>query len=527
MSNTHFYTIGVAFASGIFFRSFFYMGVADILFLLGVAFVCRVVWRHKAFGFVSPLFLTSLALITFALGALRLGVEESHVSLLEQYENEKIVLEGKVVREPEFREKAVHLYVAPAIEGVDEYVLVTADKFAFTDSTLGYGDFVRVSGVVKKPEPFETDGGRTFNYSGYLRARNVMYTIPFANVVVTEEVPSFTASLYDGKHSFVRVLEQAIPAPESGLGEGVLLGVKRSLGDDLEEVFRKTGIIHIVVLSGYNIMIVVEVIMYVLTALFFPRTRMFLGIGAVCIFSLLVGFSATVVRASLMAILLIVARCTGRVYAVLRALMLALVVMLLLNPYLLVHDVGFQLSFLATLGLILFSPLIEKWLTIIPTIIGIRSFATATLATQITVLPLLLYHTGMFSVVSLVVNVLVLPMVPVAMGLTFLTGTLGSFSSTLGTGIGFLAYLALTYIIEVAKFFGSFSFSAFTIEVFPFWIVLVSYVGIALGYMALIRHETGKMEEENPYADWVIEEEKEKPTEGLQSNSSVGSFPFR
>lgn len=527
MSNGHFYTIGTAFASGIFFRSFFYVGMADIAFLFGVALVCGLVWRRKALGFASPLLLTSLALISFSLGATRLGVEESHISLLEEYENEKIALEGRVIREPEFREKVVHLYIEPAIEGVDEYVLVTTDTFALADDSVGYGDFVRVTGVVKKPESFETDGGRTFNYPGYLRARNVMYTIPFANIVVTERISSFTASLYEGKHGFMRVLEQAIPAPESGLGEGVLLGVKRSLGDELEEVFRKTGIIHIVVLSGYNIMIVVEAMMYVLTALFFPRTRMFLGIGAVCIFSLLVGFSATVVRASLMAILLIIARCTGRIYGVLRALVLAFVVMLLSNPYLLVHDVGFQLSFLATFGLILFSPPIEKRITFMPAFVGIRSFATATLATQITVLPLLLYHTGMFSVVSLMVNVLVLPMVPVAMGLTFLTGTLGTFSSVLGAGFGFLAYLSLTYIIEVARFFGSFSFSAFTVQSFPFWIVLISYIGIALGYVVLVHAETEKKEEENPYADWVIEEEKEKPTGELQSNSPVGPLPFR
>jgi len=513
--------------SGIFFRSFFYVGASDAVFLLCVALVCGVVWRRKAFGFASPLFLTCIALVSFSLGAVRLGVEESYVSFLEAYDNKKIVLEGSVAREPEFRERVVHLYVEPAIEDVDEYVLVTADKFAFTEESIEYGDFIRVTGTVKKPEPFETDGGRTFDYVGYLRARNVMYTIPFASITVTEKIPSFTASLYDGKHSFMRVLEQSIPAPESGLGEGVLLGVKRSLGDELEEVFRKTGIIHIVVLSGYNIMIVVEAVMFVLTALFFPRTRMFLGICAVCIFALLVGFSATVVRASIMAIFLIIARCTGRVYAVIRALTLALIVMLLFNPYLLVHDVGFQLSFLATLGLILFSPHIEKRLTRITTWIGIRSFVTATLATQITVLPLLLYHTGMFSVVSLLVNVLVLPMVPVAMGLTFLTGTLGAFSDVLGTGFGLLAYVSLTYIIEVAKFFGSFLFSAFTVQVFPFWIVFISYVGITTGYVIFTRHETEVKEEENPYADWVIEEEKEKPTEGVQSTPSVGSFPFR
>ena len=132
--------------------------------------------------------------------------------------------------------------------------------------------------------------------------------------------------------------------------------MKRALGKDLEEVFRTVGIIHIVVLSGYNIMIVADAIMRVLALFFFPRTRLIIGVGTIALFAILVGLSATVVRASMMAALVLIARGTGRQYAVLRALAFAGTVMLLINPYLLVYDPVFQLSFLATLGLILLSP---------------------------------------------------------------------------------------------------------------------------------------------------------------------------
>jgi len=150
----------------------------------------------------------------------------------------------------------------------------------------------------------------------------------------------------------MRSIEAVIPEPQVGLAEGLLLGVKQALGDELEVVFRKTGIIHIVVLSGYNVMLVVIFITYVLSYVLPYRARVPFGILAIVCFAVLVGLSATVVRASIMASLILFARATGRTYAVMRALCFAGVIMVLINPYLLVYDVGFQLSFLATLGLI-------------------------------------------------------------------------------------------------------------------------------------------------------------------------------
>ncbi|MCB9810775.1 ComEC/Rec2 family competence protein, partial [Candidatus Nomurabacteria bacterium] len=239
------------------------------------------------------------------------------------------------------------------------------------------------------------------------------------------------SKLLNFKSAFMDNLEKVIAEPAVGLGEGLLLGVKQALGDELEEAFRKTGIIHIVVLSGYNIMLVVAFVMLVLGYFLSRRWRTVFGILAIISFALLVGLSATVVRASIMASLLLIAQATGRIYLVLRALLVAGFIMLLFNPLLLVYDVGFQLSFMATLGLILLTPQLERLFTKIPNLAGARMFLTATIATQIAVLPLLLYQIGQFSVVSVLVNLLVLPMVPVAMLLTFITGMLGFVSMKL------------------------------------------------------------------------------------------------
>lgn len=532
MRSRYFYTIGITFASGIFTRSFFDVGIEEALFLLLLSFVLAYVWRRSAEDFSSLLFIMSLALLCFTLGALRLDVTDRAISAFSAYENTEVALEGIVVREPDERESTVHLYVR--VDELDELVLVTTDVF----QSFAYGDRVLVEGELAQPESFETELGRTFNYPGYLKARGVSYVVPFADVAVLDqgEGDAFLSALFTGKAAFMRSVENILPEPEAGLGEGVLLGVKRALGDDLEQTFRQTGIIHIVVLSGYNVMLVAEAIMRLLSFFFLPRTRMIVGIVGISSFALLVGLSATVVRASLMAVLLLVARATGRTYAIVRALVLAGLVMLLINPYLLAFDPGFQLSFAATLGLILLGPLIEKKLSLVPTAFQFREFLTATIATQIFILPLLLYLIGQFSLVSVIVNVLVLPMVPVAMILTFVAGSVGLLMPALGILAGYTAHLSLSYIIAVAEFFGGLPFAAIGVPLFPFWLVIVAYGAIGYGLFLLSRETVEEDVKEEPDEDsditglsgWIIEEEIEDSPEALRtSEESVNTFPFR
>jgi competence protein ComEC len=220
------------------------------------------------------------------------------------------------------------------------------------------------------------------------------------------------------------------------------------------------------------------------------------------LFALLVGLGATVVRASVMASLLLIMGFTGHVYIVQRGLFLAGVLMLIWNPYLLAFDIGFQLSFLATFGLILLSSYLAEWLAMVPSFIGIREFLIATLATQLFVLPLLLYQMGEFSVVSVIVNVLVLPMVPVAMLLTFLVGMISFISTSLALPFAYAAYLSLSYIIMIAEWFGSLPFAAFSVPPFNFWFVPLGYA--AIGWLVW---QLGR--EPDLLRGWIIVEDDE------------------
>jgi competence protein ComEC len=452
---------------------------------------------------------------------------DTRVSVMKTYVGSEVEFVGRVGREPEMRTQNMHLHVAPKIEGVydEAYVLVSLDRFAHQDM-FAYGDEIRVVGELTLPEEFETDGGRYFNYPGYLRAKNIetiVYDAQVERVSVGE--PSVFRTLYAYKSTFMESLESILPHPHAGLGEGILLGVKRALGEDLEEAFRKTGIIHIVVLSGYNVLIVVEAMMLILAYFFRPKIRMLFGLTWIVTFAFLVGLSATVVRASIMAGLLLIARTTGRTYAILRALVLTGVVMIGINPHILLYDVGFQLSFLATLGLIVCVPYFEKRFTRVPSTLGLRGIVSATIATQILVLPLLLYQTGMLSLVSVVVNVLVLPIVPLAMLLTFLAGVAGLVSASFGTALGFLAYGSLNYIIKIAEWFAELPLSAKTVDAFPFWMVIVGYIGVTVWYVRVVRGDEdvpkGVVDVTNDYDGWVIEEE-----ENLKKRDT-SPLPFR
>ena len=504
MGGIFFYTVTIAFAVGIFVRSLVTLGLPEITWLALISLVLMLVWSKRSEApFARTLLIFCFALFAFALGALRLEIASwSEIDpVLESQVGTEVALTGVVVREPDVRERTTHLY----IEVENSLVLVTTDRYT---GEFSYGDLIKAHEVLEKPQSFETDLGRTFNYPGYLLARGTSYVLPFAEVEVLGggEGNPFLAKIFDVKHRFMQKIEGLIPEPQAGLSLGLLLGVKRALGDELEEVFRETGIIHIVVLSGYNVMIVVTFVMYVLGWLFGRKLSTAFGVIAIALFAILVGLSATVLRASIMASLLLIVGLTGRIYFVLRGLMLAGFIMLLVNPYLLVFDTGFQLSFMATLGLILAAPFVTERLSAVPTWFGAREFLTATLVTQLFVLPLLLYQIGEFSVVAVIVNVLVLPMVPAAMLLTFITGLVGLIFPSLAPPLSFLTHLSLSYIVVVAEWFASLPFASFVVPAFPFWFVPIAYA--ILGY-AVWRIFYKKETQADQLADWTIVEEKE------------------
>jgi len=410
----------------------------------------------------------AIFLMAIGLGIARYEVKDTppDLSWLESVveSGEQIEMQGVVIDEPDEREKYTRLIVE--VEGVK--ILVYAQQFP----EFKYGDELKISGELKKPKNFNGD----FDWVSFLAKDDIYYEIFYPQIepVASGKGNWIKRQMFTLKASYLNALAKVIPEPHSAFMGGLTVGAKRAIGADLLEDFRKTGIIHIVVLSGYNISLVADMVMRALS--FLPRVfATSFGILGIILFAIMTGASATVVRASLMALLVVLARTTGRIYEITWALFLTGFFMVLHNPKILRFDAGFQLSFLATFAIIYLAPRIEEKLHFVPKKFQIREIISATLATQIFVLPLLLYKMGMFSVVSLPVNLLVLIFVPITMLFGFITGGLGMLSTALSIPFGWISYAFLQYELWVVKIFAKLPFAAFNVETFSLWMMLGVY----------------------------------------------------
>jgi competence protein ComEC len=258
---------------------------------------------------------------------------------------------------------------------------------------------------------------------------------------------------------------------------GLILGAKSSFSQDLTQEFINTGTIHIVALSGYNVTIVAQWLMKLLG--FLPRAlSTSVGVLAIWLFIIMTGGSSTAIRSGVMATLALLARVLGRNYNVSRALLLAAVAMVLLSPMTLVYDVSFQLSFLAAIAVIFFTPKVERFFLWLPKTFGLRDVFSVTTAAYLFVMPFILYKMGNLSLSALPANFMILPFIPFTMILGFLTGAAGLISQTLSIPIGYLAYYFLHYELGVINFFAQLKFSAIYFANFPLILTLAIYAGL-------------------------------------------------
>jgi competence protein ComEC len=149
--------------------------------------------------------------------------------------------------------------------------------------------------------------------------------------------------------------------------------------------------------------------------------------------------------------------------------------MIFINPKILVYDISFQLSFLATLGIIYVSPIIKEKLISIPEKYNFREMLSSTLAAQITVLPLILYTMGIFSLVALPVNILILLFIPLIMLLGFITGMVSLLSITLAKPFAWISFILLAYVTNLADFFSKIPYAAVVIKTFPSIFMIILY----------------------------------------------------
>lgn len=479
-----FVLIATAFAAGIWLASQFALPLwlSGIVALLG-AIVAVAIRRSRA---SSEATWVAALVALFALGAARYTISAPipAENSIARYNGQHVVLEGVVVAEPDVRPETTYLRVQPTRlladgafdDDIGDLALVRVAREVTETATLAvrYGDAIRVDGQLDAPPQLST-----FDYRDYLARRGVFSWMPRPDHlwVIGEGYgnPLF-AALLQFKDRVRQTVKRILPMPESALLNGILIGDDNDIPDDLKEAFRRTGTSHIVAISGFNVSIVIALVVPLLGRLLNPRRAAVFALPAIALYTIFVGASASVVRASVMAAIGLIGLLFWRRGFTLNTLCLAALIMLLADPNTL-FDVGFQLSFAATLGLVLYADRFSRRTRVYvqARLSNERAQRLAmlaldgvlvTLAAQITTLPLILTTYSQLSLVSLLANALVLPFQPPIMILGAAAAAVGLISLPAGSIAALPVYGFLTATIHIIEWLSRPGFA--TVAVFGF-----------------------------------------------------------
>ena len=424
------------------------------------------------------LFAVACVCIGAAFGIFRFVATDTARDLPQELVGSEVSFRGVVINEPVHKEKDVRIEVV--VDGTPIHVLVTVPNYP----EYQYGDQIEFSGKLEAPKNFDDQ----FDWVGYLTRHGISYTARYAQVYVVGHdggLP-FMRVLFSVKRTFMTALRRYLGEPEASFGGGVALGAQDGLPPDLTEKFRITGTSHVIAVSGYNVTIVAVVAEWIFS--FLPQAFSFsFGVIGILLFTLVTGAQAATVRAAIMTLFVMFAKRAGRPGGTTRALVIAVIAMVAYAPRILVFDASFQLSFAAMVGIVYLAPIIETLLEVRIPWASFRGLVSATLGAEIAVLPLIIHMNGQISVVALFVNMIVIPLVPLAMGLVFLTGLLGIFLPVIVSLPAFFTRVVLAGILGVIKTAAALPFAYVTVPTFGYWGVFVSYVCIAICFEWLRR----------------------------------------
>lgn len=421
-------------------------------------------------------------------------IDKNHLAF---YNNQgQTTFQGLVIKEPDRRANHVKLTVEAPVVGIHESPLlrgrVLVNSYLYPE--YQYGDLLEITCRLKTPEPVED-----FAYDKYL-AKFKIYSLcyqPKIKLIEKNRGNRLYGKILQLKNKLAKIIDSSLPIPHSALLKAILLGQKKEIPQDLLNKFSRVGISHIIAISGMHITIITAILFNFFLAIGIRRKISFYLIAAsLILFVTMIGFPASAVRASIMGIINLLAMQVGRLNKSSWSLILTATIMLAINPLLLFYDVGFQLSFMAVLGIMKLSNKIEIiWQRLklkIPTTLGIRESLTMTLAAQITTLPLIIYHFGQASLISPLANILILPLLPIIMILGFSFTLVGLISLSLTRVLFWFEWLILSYLIKVVEIFTSWQWTAVTELKVGWWFLIICYL-LFPAYVCLRRTLAGRV----------------------------------
>ncbi len=366
-----------------------------------------------------------------------------------------------------------------SLNNSDELLSSTFRLYAKPFPELKYGDVVSVSGVLK---PIEGPS------SGYYAKEGIGAVMSFPKkleITAHDQGSRFFAVLYKARDYVRHTFEQILPGEQATLMTGLVIGKSSGFSKEFSEKLKITGTTHLVALSGYNISTVLNWFTALFGFFLLRKRALWFSIAAVIAFVLMTGAEASVVRAAIMATIMVVAERSERVYVARNAIVFTALLMILINPRLLAFDIGFQLSFAALIGIVYVAPALAALLRLDlkkkPGVLKWRENLITTFSAQIAVLPILMMNFGFITPISILTNVLLLSFIPATMVL----GVIVLGASLLGSHVAFFtalpARIFLGYELGVINIFSKINFG-FTTENFSVVLALI-YYGALTGFI--------------------------------------------
>ncbi|MEK7114931.1 MAG: ComEC/Rec2 family competence protein [Patescibacteria group bacterium] len=309
----------------------------------------------------------------------------------------------------------------------------------FRYPTFNYGDYIEVEGKISK------------NKSEFISG--VLYK-PKITLIKTGKGYWLKGELLKIRNGFENNLKKVLPYNQAVFLSGLTVGGKSEFSKELEEKFRKSGTLHLVALSGFNILIIVNYLGAFFRWFLSRRKAVWFTCISIILFVMMTGAEASIIRAAIMGFIVILAEQSGRLFNVRNAIAAAALIMVLFNPKILVFDLGFQLSFLALIGIVYLKPILEGYLPrFLQRKFLLKDEISTTISAEVVVLPVLFLKFGHTSPWGIISNPLIALFIPLTMGLGFLTGALGFISYYLSLPFGWLVNILLTYELEIINFF--------------------------------------------------------------------------
>lgn len=426
---------------------------------------------------------TMLALVIIGTGGLLLGLWSGSSTLLslqaiKQYHGENIQITG-TVRDDTTRGPSGDQRLQLDTLSVENVSLAGTIWVSTTDQvTIKRSDRITIKGTVSE---------------GFGTMQASVFRAQLINIIRPE--PGDIARVI--RDRFSQQVQQLVAEPQATLGVSFLVGQRSALSDDIQQLFRDLGLIHLVVASGFHLTIVVRFS----RRLFADRSKYLALLSSLLLigsFLLLTGFSTSMTRASLVTGLSLLAWYVGRSIHPVVLLLLVAAATVLINPVFIWGDLAWYLSFSAFGGVIILAPLIHAYFWPSDKEPGyIRHLLVATLAAQITTFPIIAFTFEQYSPLALLANLVVLPAVPPIMLLTFLTGLISFLIPPIASLLSIPLELLLRYVTFIADYLISLPWAVGSISMSP--PMLAGSYAVILGFIGYLRYASKhRLRNDNP-----------------------------